>query len=270
VPSPATKPPRLRFIADSPIEGLAVAERRVDKPEACVICVHGALDRGGSFARLVRRLTTFDVIVYDRRGYQGSRDLALVDLKHHVEDLEALVAREAFHQPVILFGHSFGGVVTLGAALRAPSMVRLVVNYESPMAWILPREGFRHPLSDDPKAEAERFFRRIMSDREWDRLSEQQRESRRLDGAALLNDLSVVQNREAPDDIATLSAPFTYVYGDGTNTPYYRSLAAELVRINPSIETVEILHADHAAHLKNQDQLAAIIQQRWEHLCASG
>ncbi|MFY9783306.1 MAG: alpha/beta hydrolase [Acidimicrobiales bacterium] len=269
MPSPATKPPRLHFIANSPVKGLAVAERRVDHPAACVICVHGALDRGGSFARLVRRLTSFDVIVYDRRGYQGSRNLAPVDLAHHIEDLRALVAREAQRHPVILFGHSFGGVVTLGVALRAPSMIRLVVNYESPMAWILPREGFRPPLSDDPQAEAERFFRRIMSDREWDRLSEQQRESRRLDGPALLNDLSVVQSREAPGDVADLSVPFTYAYGDGTNAPYYRTLATELVRINPSIQTVEIDHADHAAHLKNQDQLAAIIQQRWKVLYPS-
>jgi pimeloyl-ACP methyl ester carboxylesterase len=46
-------------------------------------------------------------------------------------------------------------------------------------------------------------------------------------------------------------------------------LAAELTKVNPRIETVEIDHADHAAHLKNQDQLAAIIQERWRRLCAS-
>ena len=68
-------PSRLHFIANSPVEGLAVAERRVASPQASIIFVHGALDRGGSFARVVRRLVEFDVVVYDRRGYQGSRDL---------------------------------------------------------------------------------------------------------------------------------------------------------------------------------------------------
>jgi pimeloyl-ACP methyl ester carboxylesterase len=269
VPTPSTKSSRPHFIATSPVNGLAVAERRVDEPKACVICVHGALDRGGSFARLAQKLEGFDVIVYDRRGYQGSRDLKPVDLEHHIEDLEALIAREAPNDNVILFGHSFGGVVTLGAASRLVSSVPLIVNYESPMAWVLPREGFRPPLSDDASAEAERFFRRIMSDRAWDRLGEAQRGSRRLDGPALLVDLATVRRREAPCDVATLKVPFTYVYGDGTQAHYYRELAKELSVVNPTIETLEIDNADHAAHLKNQDQLARIIQQRWERECAS-
>ena len=267
VPSSSTTSPRPHFVANSPVTGLAVAERRVDEPLACVICVHGALDRGGSFARLVRRLNGFDVIVYDRRGYQGSRALAPVDLEHHIEDLEALIEREALRHDVILFGHSFGGVVTLGAAARHAGEVRLVVNYESPMSWILPREGFRPPLSDDPHAEAELFFRRIMSDRAWERLSEAQRESRRLDGPALLVDLAAVRQREVPCDVSTLTVPFAYVYGD--QTPYYVTLAAELARVNPAIETLEIKEADHAAHLRNSTALAKIIRERWEGVCAS-
>lgn len=265
--TPSTTSTRLHFVADSPVKGLAVAERRVEDPVACVICVHGALDRGGSFARLVRRLNEFDVIVYDRRGYQGSRDLAPVDLQHHIEDLEALVVRESARQDVILFGHSFGGVVTLGAAARLEFDVSLVVNYESPMSWVLPREGFRPPLGDDPRAEAEGFFRRVMSDRAWERLSEAQRESRRLDGPALLIDLTAVRQRDVPADLSTFPVPFTYVYG--SQAPYYRSLALKLAAVNPAIETVEIREADHAAHLRNSAALAQIIRERWERLCAS-
>jgi pimeloyl-ACP methyl ester carboxylesterase len=269
VTTPSTTTPRLHFVATSPVKGLAVAERRIDEPLACVICVHGALDRGGSFARLVRRLSGFDVIVYDRRGYQGSRDLAPVDLEHHIDDLEALIEREAPRQDVILFGHSFGGVVTLGSASRHPSRVSLVVNYESPMSWILPRASFRPALSDDARAEAEMFFRRIMSDRAWERLSEAQRESRRLDGPALLTDLSAVRRREVPCDLSTFAVPFTYVFGDGPQASYYRALATELATLNPAIETVEIKEANHAAHLQNSTQLAKIIRERWERLCAS-
>jgi pimeloyl-ACP methyl ester carboxylesterase len=269
VTSSSTKPLRLHFIDNAPVKGLAVAERRVANAQACVICVHGALDRGGSFARLVRRLETFDVVAYDRRGYQGSRDLRPVDLDHHVDDLCALVAHEVERHPVILFGHSFGGVVTFSAALRDPSHVRLVVNFESPLPWILRRQSFRSPLTDDAKSEAERFFRRMMSDKAWDRLSELQRESRRLDGPALLSDLATVQRSEAPFDLAMLRVPATYAYGDDTQADYYRALSVEIARINPFIATVEIAHAKHAAHLKNPEQLAAVIQQSWEQACAS-
>ena len=91
----------LHFVANSPVPGLAVAERRVHDPEATLICVHGGLDRGGSFARLARRTEIFDVIAYDRRGYQGSRDLAPLDLTHHVDDLLALTREAALRGPVI-------------------------------------------------------------------------------------------------------------------------------------------------------------------------
>ena len=267
--SPSKTPARLHFIANAPVKGLAVAERRVENSQACVICVHGALDRGGSFARLVRRLETFDAVIYDRRGYQGSRDLRPADLNVHVDDLSRLIAREAERQPVILFGHSFGGLITFGAALRDSSEVQLVVNFESPLPWILRRQSSRPPLSDDARHEAERFFRHVVSTKAWDRLSEHQQESRRLDGPALLRDLATVQLSEAPFDLEALRVPATYAYGDGVLVDYYRALAVELVKVNPSIETVEIEHANHDAHLKNADQLALIVRRRWDQVCAS-
>lgn len=266
--SPSTTPPRLHFVTNSPVEGLAVAERRVAAPLASVICVHGALDRGGSFVRLVRRLARFDVVVYDRRGYQGSRDLVPVNLAAHIEDLSALITSEAERGPVILFGHSYGGLVTLGAAIALPSRVDMVVDYESPLPWVLRREHFHALQGDDPVVEAERFFRRIMGDRAWDRLSEDQRDSRRRDGTALLNDLSTVRQREAPVDLRALRVPTTYAYGD--QAEYYRALAIELVKVNPIIEPYEFKQAGHAAHLKNAEQLAALIEDRWAATCASG
>lgn len=262
-------PKRLHFVADSPVQGLALAERRVKNPTASIICVHGALDRGRSFARLVRRLDTFDVVAYDRRGYQGSRDLQPLGLDYHVEDLCALVAREAEHLPVILFGHSFGGVVTFSAALRDESQVQLVVNYESPFPWILRRAHSRPPLTDDTRAEAERFFKRVVSAKAWDRLSEQQRESLRLDGPALVSDLATIQRDVAPYDLAQLRVPTTYAYGGGTIADYYRPLGVKLAKVNPFISTLEIERAGHAAHLQIPDQLAALLRQKWELVCAS-
>lgn len=266
--SRSTTQPRLHFIANSPVRGLAVAERRVPASLASVICVHGALDRGGSFVRLVRRLARFDVVVYDRRGYQGSRALGPVSLAAHVEDLSALITSEAERGPVILFGHSYGGLVALGAAIADPSGVDLVVDYESPLPWVLHREN-RHAIeSDDPVVEAERFFRRIMGDRAWERLGEDQRDSRRRDGVALLDDLKTVRRPKAPFDLRALHVPTTYAYGDEVD--YYRALAPELVALNPIIKPWELHEAGHAAHLKNANQLATLIEDRWAATCASG
>jgi pimeloyl-ACP methyl ester carboxylesterase len=267
----STAPLRLHFIADSPVAGLAVAQRRVESPLATVICVHGALDRGGSFSRLARRLEHFDVVAYDRRGYQGSRNLHPVDLDHHVADLLALVDREVPGRPVILFGHSFGGVVTFCTAIKDPSRINLVVNYESPAPWILARRSVQAPLTDDSPAEVERFFRRVVSDVAWDRLSDAQRESRRLDAPALLGDLTTVRREEAPFDLTQLRAPATYAFGTGAEeaTTYYRALSSAMHALNPLVTPVEIPGALHAAHLDHPRLLATLLEERWN-ACASG
>jgi pimeloyl-ACP methyl ester carboxylesterase len=269
--SSSTAPLRLRFVADSPVNGLAVAERRVQSPLATVICVHGALDRAGSFSRLARRLDDFDVVAYDRRGYQGSRDLCPVDLDHHVDDLRAVMNRESPGRPLILFGHSFGGVVTFRSAVQDPSRINLVINYESPAPWILPRRNTPQSLTDDSPAEVEKFFRRVVSDTAWDHLSEVQRESRRHDGPALLSDLTTVRSERPPFNLANLRVPATYAYGTGDEdaASYYRALAAAMHTLNPLVTGAEIPGARHSAHLDHPRLLAALIEERWDS-CASG
>ena len=102
----------------------------------------------------------------------------------------------------------------------------------------------------------------------WQRLSDAERESRRLDGPALLSDLTVL-TQEPPFDIRQLVVPTSYVHGDGVLRDYYRALSRLLSELNHLISPVEIAHAGHGAHLANPDQLSALIQQLWEHQCES-
>ncbi|MGD0055113.1 MAG: alpha/beta hydrolase [Acidimicrobiales bacterium] len=264
-PSP-NDPLTLHFVDDSPVAGLALAERRVASPEATIICVHGGLDRAGSFRRLARRLEHFDVVAYDRRGYQGSRSLTPLSLCDHVEDLLVLARREGERAPVILFGHSFGGVVTMGAASREPSLARLVVVYEAPLPWVLARPSARPTPGDDPGAEVETFFKRMVSGSAWHRLSEEERQSRRLDGPALLADLTALRE-EPPFDLASLTTPLAYVHGDATLVDYYRALCAALQIVNPAINTIELTHAGHGAHLSKPDLMATVLERLWEQQC---
>jgi pimeloyl-ACP methyl ester carboxylesterase len=262
-------PHGLHFVADSPVPGLAVAERRVEHPEATVICIHGGLDRGGSFARLARRIDRFDLVTYDRRGYQGSRGLQPLGLANHVGDLITLARHEEEDRPIILFGHSFGGVVAFAAAVKDPSLARLVITYEAPLPWILQRSGAATPLGNDPALEAERFFRRVVSDGAWERLSELERDSRRSDGPALFDDIAPLRARIALFDLAALSTPAVYVYGDVLAPEFYQQLAAELASINPIIRSRQVKNAAHGAHLSIPDQLAALISELWDDTCAS-
>jgi len=245
-----------------------VAERRVPQPEATLICVHGGLDRGASFGRLARRLENFDVVAYDRRGYQKSRNLGPLSLERHIDDLLAITRRESQRGPVLYFGHSYGGVVALGACVAQPTISQLVVVYETPLPWILARQSSRPPVSTDAAHESEVFFQRMVSKGAWERLSETERESRRLDGPGLLSDLAIL-TQHPPFDIAQLSTPCVYVHGDRVLAGYYRALSAELVRINPIISSHEVSSASHGAHLASPDQLAELIRARWERQCAS-
>jgi pimeloyl-ACP methyl ester carboxylesterase len=238
-------------------------------PEATLICVHGGLDRGGSFARLARRINSFDVVTYDRRGYQGSRDLQPLSFELHVGDLLALARQERERGPVIVFGHSYGGDVALGAAIENPSLIQLAVLYEAPLPWVLRREGMHMPLTDDPEREAETFFRRIVSDAAWERLSELERDSRRRDGPALISDLSSLRDGSLALDLTRLRAPTTYAYGDERSPDYYRELCDRLTEQNPIIGSRELRNTGHGAHLSIPDQLAAMIESLWYETCAS-
>jgi len=262
-------PAGLHFVADSPVPGLAVAERRVKDPLASVIFIHGALDRGGSFARVARRMENFDVITYDRRGYQGSRRLAPLDFDRHVDDLLALATRENARGPVIYFGHSFGGTIAWAAATREPRLSKFAVAYEAPLPWVLPRSSTRPSFSHDPAEAAEQFFRARVSDSAWERMSVMQRQSRRLDGPALLNDLSILRRGWVPFDLTELRVPALYAHGNGADAPYFRALDVALATLNPLITTRELAHPDHGAHLSIPDQLAVLILETWQRACTS-
>jgi len=257
-------PSSLVFSNESIVAGLAIAERRVDNPKATVICIHGGLDRGASFGRLSRRLENFDLIAYDRRGYQGSRGLTPLSFEMHIKDLYKIV--EAQSGPVILFGHSFGGVIAQGLAIEHPEKVDLVVTYESPTPWVLHRELNRPALTDDARYEAEHFFTRMVSRKIWDRLSEEERESRRLDGEGLLSDLRELRY-DAPFDITELKTPSAYIHGDGIIGEYYIALCKELNKVIPSMKTIAIEKANHGAHLQNPDQLSELITSLWGQTC---
>ena len=231
--------------------------------------MHGGLDRGGSFARLARRTHRFDLVTYDRRGYQRSRALAPLGLAHHIDDLVSLAQREPSGRPLILFGHSFGGVVAYGAAVADPTLAHLVVSYEAPLPWILRRPGSAGAPSSEPALQAERFFRRVVSDAAWQRLSGAEKDSRRRDGPALVDDLSALHGVAPPFDIAELRTPAVYVYGDNHAPEFYRSLSTQLTLLNPLITGRQMTGAAHGAHLAIPDQLGALIGELWDDTCAS-
>ena len=256
----------LRYLAPSPLGALAVAQHRVNEPRATVVAIHGGLDRGSSFSRLSRRLFDFDVVSYDRRGYQRSRLLGAGTLADHVADLGNVIAGVRDSAPVILFGHSFGGLVALALCAQRVDIAQLVVAYETPLPWILERDAPAEATVPNAALEAEMFFRRVVSDASWERLGPLERESRQLDGLALCADLDEMSSSRTPFDVEEIRVPVRYLYGDLGGHGYYRELAHLLEATNPHFSTREIPGARHGAHLSHPDVVASEVRSAFEQL----
>ena len=255
--------PGLRYLEDSPLAGLAVARHRPEGARATLVAVHGGLDRGSSFTRLSRRLEDFDVIAYDRRGYQRSRQRGPGTLDEHVADLGEVIAWARPRGPLVVFGHSFGGLVAMSYVARDRG-ADLVVAYESPLPWVLERPSPTPAPGENAAVEAERFFRRVVSDAAWEHLSEAEKESRRLDGPALHADLVSMTSPLPPFEPDEVTVPVRYLYGDQRNASYYEALTRRLAGENPLFTGAQLVGAGHGAHLSHPDHLASFVRRALE------
>ncbi len=247
--------------------GLSVVVRRAGGApptsgggQPVVVLVHGALDRGDSFRRVVRRLEDATVVTYDRRGYQRSRDLGpAAGLEDHAADLLALADEFGEGAPVVAVGHSLGGDVVLAAALDRPTAFASLGVFEPPMPWLpLPPNEGRPFLPDDPAVEAERFFRRVVGEAAWQRLPESGRLDRRADGSALVADLRSI-NAGPPFDPTTLTLPLL-VGVSGRVQARPEAAVDWLIGHVPGAERYEIPGATHGAHLSHPDAFAGFVR----------
>jgi pimeloyl-ACP methyl ester carboxylesterase len=266
---------------------LHVTARPSLDPVATVVFVHGSLDRGDSFRRVMRRLPDVTAVAYDRRGYQGSRGGGVVGLGGHIEDLLAVTAEARTGggtaagsatgrgRPVVAIGHSLGGDVVIGAALAEPALFDAIAAFEPPMPWL----GFRREvgaggdaragrgmgaarpwpvISEDPGVEVERFFSRMVGASAWAHLTEAGRESRRADGPALVADLRSFRSEVPPFDVTALEVPAVFGMGGPTSRPHHRRTVEWLGANVPNGVVYEVEGAQHGAHLSHPDHFASM------------
>jgi pimeloyl-ACP methyl ester carboxylesterase len=168
-------------------------------------------------------------------------------------------------RPVTLVGHSYGGVIALAAAEAEPSLVRSVLAYEAPMAWVSwwPRDsagsralaGHRAGGDGDPGDAAEAFMRRMIGDERWERLPAATRRVRRAEGPALLADLRSMRRPEPPYDAGSIACPV--VAGCGSRSAaHHRRAARTLAEAVPDGRLDEVEGADHGVHLTHATELA--------------
>lgn len=96
-------------------------------PWASILLVHGIAEHSGRYERVGEQLAAagLDVSAYDQRGFGGSggRRAWVERWSRNHDDLEerlTAVRSAAGGRPVVLFGHSLGGLIALGYVLAVP------------------------------------------------------------------------------------------------------------------------------------------------------
>ncbi len=113
---------RLRVCAWGPADG------------PVILCLHGLLDQGATWARVAERLAAAGhrVLAPDARGHGRSGHVGAGGYYHfpdYVADLDGLVRQLALQDPVLV-GHSMGGTVSCWYAATRPERVRRLVVIE--------------------------------------------------------------------------------------------------------------------------------------------
>jgi pimeloyl-ACP methyl ester carboxylesterase len=229
--------------------------RRTEGEGLPLVLVHGAMDRNTSFAKVAELLAPQAVVRYDRRGYGRSRPAGTGDLAAHVADLVAILDS----RPAVVVGHSFGGLVALGAAAAAPELVPALGTYEAPVPWLewWPRRD--ELLAADPRGAAEQVMRSFIGDARWERLPRRWKEARLAEGAAMAAEMTGLVPPDPPFEIERLTMPVLVGCGGATGARAKRG-TEELVALLPTAVHHVIPDAVHEAPVTDPPGYAAFVR----------
>jgi pimeloyl-ACP methyl ester carboxylesterase len=223
--------------------------------DVVVAFVHGVLDRGRSFTGVADALgSECTMLCWDRRGYGSAANTSgvAVGIDTHISDvLTVLDGRRA-----VVVGHSFGGIIAMGVAARAPESVEAVVAYESCVAWAPGWDDRAMQgvfVSEDPEASA----LRLMFGERYEEMSGEERQRRRRDAAVFLAEERSVRDGP-PFDLAGVRCPVVYGLSDAAVMPAVTDYVGHRLS---SIEFSTLPGAGHHAHRADPEGFAALVRR---------
>lgn len=119
----------------------------MDAPRATIVLAHGASEHSGRYEHVAAGLNErgYSVWALDHRGHgrSGGRRVFVErfdDLVADLDSLRDLAAAELPDRKPVLFGHSMGGAVATGYAIRHPEKISLLV-LSNPLATVKTAPG---------------------------------------------------------------------------------------------------------------------------------
>jgi pimeloyl-ACP methyl ester carboxylesterase len=211
-----------------------------------VVLVHGAIERQRGFDEVVSYLPGVDVVTYDRQGHGGRWKEGPASLEADVDDL--LDRLEG--QSATVVGHSLGGLVALGAALRQPRLCTSVGLYETAMPWA-------DWWTDDERAAMLAQVDRNMAAVATAARSTETVDSARLEVAWASCRRQVLDAFNAPYRWQDATVPVTT--GRGGTSDGYSARDASLVAQQYGSEPSVLEGAGHRAHRSHPEAFAGFI-----------
>ncbi len=215
---------------------LHVEEHCSDASDAPVIVlVHGVFDSCESFEGVIEHLQPeHTVLTYDRRQWGRSRDAApATSLEDHADDLLSVLG----DRRATVVGHSYGGTVSLLAAVRSPERIVSLGLFEPSMQW-QPWWPTMDAIAAEAPSEQEHFRAGL------EHKPRRTREEREREQALLAHELMLIA--EAPCTPEQLTVP--RIIGRGSLSASWRFDATDHLREELDCELLEIDGAGHTAH----------------------
>ena len=252
-------------------DGQPLAYRELPGPPGApaILLLHGTLSMSSQLLPLAGRLqSAARVLLLDRRGSGGSamEVPAAVSIARHVADVLALLDAAAIGRAIV-FGHSFGAVVSLEFAARHPERTAAVVAYEPPylalaepavrarLGAVGPAVAAAH-ATGGPAAAAETFLRAVAGDGAWDRMPPAQRQLLDAAGSGALADATMAGLDS--DGLGRIACPVVLATGTAWDA-FYAPIADAVAAAIPGAGRVALPGLTHIAPITDPPAIAALI-----------
>ena len=248
------------------VSGGHLAYHRTGGTGPALVLSHGLTDNGLCWSRTAQALTgDYDVVMLDARGHGASSPIA-PGLPHDPDrDLAEAIAALGLDAPIVM-GHSVGASATASYANAKPGIAARVILEDPPF---LPEIGFA-----EARKRREGFHRQIaefqsLSDAEIVSLGQKMSPNWHADEfPAWALGKRQVDPEAAPirflpwqATIDAIAAPTLLIYGEVERGGLVTAAtAAEAMRLNPRIRTVQISGAGHNIRRDNFDGFLAAVR----------
>ena len=237
-----------------------------------LLFIHGTVTDASSWAGQIERLSSsFRCIAYDRRGSSRSPWGVPAEAETNIDAVDASVLiRQLQAVPSVVVATSAGGRIALELMVSYPDLLAGAVLSEPTAFELDPADHSTFDIAvqsavhdalakEGPRAAVERFAIEI-DPVEWASASDDERERRRANHAALLRLMSSTPKLLTLRHLEGIKVPCVVVVGTETHD-VFRRIAAVLASTIPGARLVEFPGSGHQTYANQPEDFARVIRE---------